>query len=279
VINFGVSGYSTAQELITLKEVVRPYHPDIVIVAFYSARDVANNIRRFNNASDPAQAPYFVHRNGKLVLDDSFKNLPAVQNRQVMLQKIRSWVYGHIRVLQAVNAMVRYSRSQIAMAAAAKQETGKPVTVNLEHFVYVEPSQPALEEAWQVTEETLMLIRNEASAQGAKLRIVTLANRPQVIPDPAMRQAFMKSIGVSDLSYADKRINAFGKREGIPVTNLAPSLSDYAERNRVFLNGFDKESFGSGHWNETGHRLAADTIAADMCSSATPVLQATVGAH
>ena len=278
VINFGVSGYSTAQELITLRDVVRPYRPDLVIVAFYSARDVANNVRRFNNASNPDQAPYFIHRGGKLVLDDSFKNLPAVQNRQIQLQKLRGWLSEHIRALQAVNAMVRYSRAHIALAAA-KQEASKTGVYNLEHFIYAEPSQPALKEAWQITEETLLLIRNETTAQGAGMRIVTLPNRPQVIPDPAKRLEFMQSLGVSELSYADTRIDAFGEREGIRVTNLAPALSSYAEKYRVFLNGFDEASFGSGHWNETGHRLAAESIASGMCSSVTTVLEAKLGAH
>src|SRR5271163_1915378 len=84
VLNFGVSGYSTAQELLLLREEVWKYHPDVVILAFYSARDIANNVRQFNNAAEPDQSPYFVYRGNQLVLDDSFRALPAVQKRQIM---------------------------------------------------------------------------------------------------------------------------------------------------------------------------------------------------
>ena len=64
---------------------------------------------------------------------------------------------------------------------------------------------------------------------------------------------------------ADDRIDEIAARHSIPVTNLAPALSSYAELNHVYLNGFRPSNYGAGHWNETGHRLAAETIAADLC--------------
>jgi len=267
VLNFGVSGYSTAQELLTLRQDVWKYRPDMVIVAFYSARDVANNVRQFNNAADPEQSPYFVYRGDHLVLDDSFRSLPAVQQRQIVLQDIRGKVTDHIRVLQAVNALVRYGRARVAMAAV-EQRAGESGVDTLEHSIYTQPSQPALQEAWHVTEGLLLAIRDEVKSHGAAFRIVTLANRPQVIPDPEERSAFMRTLGVSELSYADERIKAFGAREGIPVTNLAPTLAEYAEAHHVYLNGFNQANLGGGHWNQTGHGLAAEAIAAGICRPA-----------
>jgi hypothetical protein len=34
----------------------------------------------------------------------------------------------------------------------------------------------------------------------------------------------------------------------------------------MYLNGFTTVNRGAGHWNETGHRLAAETVAADLCA-------------
>jgi len=267
VLNFGVSGYSTAQELLLLRQEVWKYHPDTVILAFYSARDVANNVRQLNNAGDPDQSPYFVYRGDRLVLDDSFRNLPAVQERQIKLQRLRGMVNEHVLVLQAVNTLVRYGRTRMAMAAV--QERGRKAgTDSLEHAIYAPPNLPALQEGWRVTEGLLVAMRDEARAHGAELRIVTLANRPQVIPDPQKRSEFMHALGVPDLSYADERINALGKREGIPVTNLAPALSEYAETHKVYLNGFNEANFGGGHWNVTGHEVAAEAIAKSLCGTA-----------
>ena len=45
VINFGVSGYGTVQELMTLRHYVWDYDPDVVVLAFTTGNDVRNNLR------------------------------------------------------------------------------------------------------------------------------------------------------------------------------------------------------------------------------------------
>lgn len=264
VLNFGVAGYSTAQEFLALQQEVWKYHPDLVLLAFYPARDIANNLRELNNAIDPERSPYFVYRDGRLVLDDSFRSLFALQPRQIALQNLGYHFDQHIYLLQGINALQRFGKIRVAMAAV-KEKAGKSGVDNLEYAIYAPPSLPALQSAWAVTEGLLLAMRDEVSAHGAEFRIVTLATRPQVIPDPAKRAELLRKLGVSDFAYADLRIKEFGERAGIPVTNLGPPLSFYAEANHVYLNGFNNSNWGAGHWNETGHRLAAEAIAADLC--------------
>lgn len=267
VLNFGVAGYSTAQELLTLQQEVWNYHPDFVLLAFYPARDIANNVRELNNALDPERSPYFVYRGGALVLDDSFRSLPALQPKQISLQNLGYRLNQHVEVLQAVNALQRFAKVRVGMAAARQRAESSGVD-NLEFTIYAPPAIPAMQTAWDVTERLLLAMRDEVLTHGAEFRVVTLATRPQVIPDPAKRAELMRKVGVSDLSYADRRIQQFGRNAGIVVVNLAPPLSAYAEEHHVFINGFNKTNWGAGHWNETGHRLAAEAIASDLCQSA-----------
>jgi hypothetical protein len=264
VLNFGVAGYSTGQELLTLQQEVWNYHPDVVLLAFYPARDIANNVRELNNAADPERSPYFVDRGGQLVLDDSFRSLPALQPRQIALQNAGYRFNQHIQVLQAVNALQRFGKLRVAMAAARQRAENFGMD-NLEYAIYAPPSLPAMQTAWHVTEGLLLAMRDEVAAHGAKFRVVMLATRPQVIPDPAKRAEVMRKLGVSDLSYADHRIQEFGAKAGIAVIHLAPPLSAYAEEHQVYINGFNTKNWGAGHWNETGHRLAAEAIANDLC--------------
>lgn len=266
VLNFGVAGYSTAQELLTLQQEVWKYHPDIVVVAFYPARDIANNLRELNNASNPERSPYFVYREGKLSFDDSFRTQPALQPQQIRLQDLRYELSERSRVLQGIGALQRFAKARLA-TAAVRERAEKAGFDNLEYSFYKPPSRADMQNAWRVTEGLLLAIRDEAKAHGAEFRIVTLATRPQVLPDAAERAKLMRKLGVENLSYADDRIREFGVREGIAVTNLASALSRHAEEQHVYLNGFTKENQGAGHWNETGHRLAGEAIAGDLCAA------------
>ena len=47
---------------------------------------------------------------------------------------------------------------------------------------------------------------------------------------------------------------------------FAESFARYAEEHKVFLHGFPNTQMGGGHWNETGHALAADLIAKHPCA-------------
>ena len=264
VLNFGVAGYSTAQELLLLQQEVWKYHPDVVLLAFYSARDVSNNIRELNNTANPAQSPYFVYEGEKMVLDESFRSLPALQERQMKLQDWNVRIAEHVRLLQAINATQQFGKMQVALAEVRERAEQSGVD-NLEYSIYAPPTQPAMEKAWRVTEGLLHAMRDEVQAHGAQFRIVTLANRPQVLPEMPKRKELEEKLNVMDLDYADRRIREFGAREGAPVTNLAQALSAHAEEHHAYLNGFNAANLGKGHWNETGHRLAAETIANDLC--------------
>ena len=264
VLNFGVAGYSTGQELLTLQQEVWKYKPDVVLLAFYPARDIANNIRELNNAANPEQSPYYVYRGGELVEDTAFRELAALQPGQVALQGVRYEVNDRVKVLQAVNALQREAKLRLA-TAAVKERAEKFGVENLEYSIYAPPSSDAMKEAWRVTEGLLTMMRDEVKAHGAEFRVVVLATRPQVLPDPEKRAELRIKLGVNDFSYADQRIQEFGAKQNIPVTLLSQALSAYAEEHRVYLNGFNEHNWGMGHWNETGHRLAAEAIAADLC--------------
>jgi hypothetical protein len=268
VLNFGVAGYSTAQELLTLRKEVWKYHPDVVIVAVYAARDIANNVRELNNAVDPERSPYFIFKGDRLVLDDSFRTVPALQPQQIILQNLSYKINDHSRVLQGLTALQRFAKIRVAMAAA-RERTEKSGMENLEYSIYKAPTLSAMQTGWRITEALLLEMRDEVKAHGAEFRTVILATRPQVIPEREQRVALAKKLGMEDLSYADKRIKEFGRLEGIAVTILAPALSAYAEEHLVYLNGFNRSNLGAGHWNETGHQVAAEAIASDLCAERT----------
>ena len=272
VLNFGVSGYGTANELLTLRERVWDYGPDIVLLAVTTNNDVVDNSRELKKTDE---VPYFVYRDGKLVLDDSFRTSRAFQMRQSKLNRLGRWIKDHSRLVQAINEAhhgfkirLASSKSRLTAPSAEQTETKSDVMARSEelgfdNIVYLEPRNAVWNDAWLVTEGLIRAMRDDVSGQGAKFIVVTLSNGPQVLPDPQARQAFMRRLGINDLFYPDNRIRSLCERENIPVITLAPELQAYAEKSGSFLHGFGQD-LGNGHWNAVGHRVAGELIAQKM---------------
>ncbi|HLL76902.1 MAG TPA: SGNH/GDSL hydrolase family protein [Pyrinomonadaceae bacterium] len=289
VLNFGVSGYGTAQELITVRRHVFDYSPDVVLLAFTTNNDVTDNLRTFKRSDE---MPYFVLRDGRLTLDDSFRDTRSFRLRKSLPSRAGAWLRDNSRVLQAVNhahyafknylARRRAARQQQQQAprqthtpaaatsanSAAAQTAPPPANVGdlgIDNLIYREPLDATWEEAWRVTEALLVEMREEVGRRGARFVVATLSNGPQVLPDPAARDNFARRFGATDLFYPDLRVRALGERRGFTVFNLAPELQAYAERRRLYLHGFGAD-IGNGHWNADGHRAAGELLARKLCA-------------
>ncbi len=262
VINFGVSGYGTALELITLRRQVWEYSPDIVLLAFTTGNDISDNSRVLKGGED---VPYFIHRDGQLVLDESYLNSRMFRLRKSTLNRSLRWLRNYSRVAQL--AFQAYYAIANRTASGQQQQQGdapKGAEAGQIATIYNEPGDPVWKDAWRVTEELLLLMRDEVAQRNAKFLVVTLSSGIQVHPDPRLREEFMKHMRISDLFYPDRRIKALGDREGFYVLNLAPSLQTYAEQQKIFLHGFGR-NLGGGHWNADGHRVAGEVITQKLC--------------
>jgi len=256
VLNFGVSGYGTAQEYLTLHHKAWAYSPDIVLLTVTTGNDIRNNLRAL--AHEPV-APYFVYRNGELTLDDSFQNLIRLSG----IRELEARLAAHSRVVQLVRA--GYNGLKQIRQARQHRADRTQLEAGLDDMVYVPPQTQPWREAWQVTEGIVTMMAAEVRRHGAKFIIATLTNGIQVHPDSRVRQAFMKRMGIETLSYPDFRIRDFARRENIGTITTVDALATYAEAHQVFLHGFGR-GLGEGHWNETGHRLAGELFASEVCS-------------
>jgi len=288
VINFGVSGYGTAQELLTLRERVWDYSPDVVLLAVTTNNDPVDNVRELKEADD---MPFFVLRGEELVLDDSFRSSPTFRGRVSALSRAGRWLHANLRFVQAVHKAQALLKTKLAerrdreraredearRSAAAKpagpgapppqDEARQPAAArpDLANMVYLEPSDDVWRGAWRVTERLVSEMRREVEARGAKFYVATLSNPIQVYPDPAIRAAFIARLGPgADLFYPNRRYEALGRREGLTVFNLAPELQAYADEHKLFLHGFPGD-LGNGHWNEQGHRVAGELLTRKLC--------------
>ncbi|MCG5058678.1 MAG: SGNH/GDSL hydrolase family protein [Limnoraphis sp. WC205] len=259
VLNFGVQGYGTAQELMTLRHHVWQFSPDLVLLGFYPGNDIRNNYKPLEHDHF---RPYFTLENGEWVIDDSFKQMTQLERDYYATTRVDylpRWLLENSRILQLVRQ---------AEATAKRRQFEQDYEQTNINF-YKEPPDKKWEEAWNITEGLITLIQDEVKAKGVNFMVFTVSDSYQVHPKPKKREEFMEKHNIQDLFYPDKRIQALGEREGFTVFRLAEPLQKVAEETGECLHGFENAYPCEGHWNREGNRVAAELMADQICQGIT----------
>ena len=263
VINFGVSGFGTTQELLTLQHKVWKYSPDVVLLAFTTGNDISDNSRILKQID---YHPYQMYQGDKLVLDDHLTRENWLAKQHGPWKKMHLGALLNLRVFQVI-----FHAKDMFWKWWLFKDPGRLTDPSMEGHewgiydqVYQEPTTKDWQEAWRVTEGVLVQMRDEVVQKGARFFVVTLSTGIQVNPNPAKRMAFAKALGVRDLFYPDHHLEDFCKSHQIPILLLGPPFQEYATQHKMYLHGFGK-TLGRGHWNQNGHRLAGQTIARWLC--------------
>lgn len=257
VLNFGVQGYGTAQQLMTWRHHAQQFSPDLVILGFYPGNDIRNNHRALEHDH---LRPYFIQKEGKLVEDLSFKtiNPNSIERDQYTFSKLDQLPYPlmtNSRILQLIRqAEIESKRRQL-------QKDYQETDINF----YKEPPDQNWRQAWIITEQLITLLKDEVKAQEKDFMLIMVSDSFQVLPDLKKRQEFMQKHQIQDLFYPNKRIEALGKQKGFPVLQLAEPLRKEAERTGICLHGFENAEVCGGHWNVQGNRIAGELMASQVC--------------
>ena len=172
VLDLGVSGYGTAQELLTLRQQALAFTPDIVLLAFYSGNDVRNNSRTLD--ADPVRPYPVIAANGALTFDDAFRATGGFRLRSSVPAQLLYRLFNHVRLLQLAKNGETAIKTAIGTARARKNETGSALQeLGLDNAVYSSPTEPAWSEAWSSTESIFTALRSESTAAGARFAIVS----------------------------------------------------------------------------------------------------------
>jgi hypothetical protein len=264
VINFGQSGFGTSQELLALQYKVWKYSPDVVLLAFTSANDVADNSRALKKID---YLPYHIYQGDKLVLDDQQTRANWEAKQKGLWQTLHLDQLLRFRTFQVINHAKSVFWQWWMLWDFGKQNSAsaKGPEAGISDSVYREPTTEVWKDAWRVTEGVLLQMRDEVAQRGVQFFVVTVTIGDQVNPDIAHRVHFARWLGVKDLFYTEHRLKRFCQDHHIPILLLAPTLGEYSRQHQVYLHGFPGNNLGTGHWNQAGHRLAGETIATWLC--------------
>ncbi len=267
-LNFGVPGYGTVQEYLTIKKALE-YKPDLIVFVFYPGNDLINNSPEL---SPQEIRPFFRPETGDF--DFSFRQRKDFQvfsspsYRSLANLARYSYIVRHF--LKTLYRFVSEEKPASSQETAANCQSGNGATSMLSNNrfpVYRAPRDEAWRKAWQVTETLIARAARATGAGGAQFLLVSLSSSVQVHPDRQGRQCVTRELGVDDLSYPGQRLLAFSRSQGIDAIDVVPTLLPLAEANGTFFHGFDNK-VGFGHYNEKGHAAVATIIARHICARA-----------
>jgi len=247
VLNFGVAGYSLAQEALVIQSRrLWKYDPQIIVLAGTIESFVLRSTRKLspNNASE--HVPFYLLRNGMLEPDAQTLKERSEFSHSNRWNEWLGDLMNASRLLALCNEGVKASWKHPAHANAYQESDA-----------FLGPGTPDLQAAWAVSEAFIARSNQEARKHNAELWLFTLDMPEQVDPDQKMANPF-----ISDKLFAD-----FAAQQGIQHGTLAPYLLAFAEKHKVVLHGFAGTPRNAGHWNAAGHSAAGELIGRQLLYS------------
>jgi len=234
VLNFGVSGYGTAQELLTYRYFARRFRPDIVVLAFYPGNDLQDNVK---DLSGNYPRPYFTLGQASLELDDSFRRSPK-HRRSKLVYDLYYYLTDHSIVLSLLDQL-RYRNSRDP--SAQQHELVRAVAKAKSDLIYAPRSQ-SHRDAWRLTERLILELAAEVRKDGAEFVLLVQDSLPSQVTT------------ADNAYYVEGRLGRFCEKNVLVCGFMGPAAMEIYRKSGRTLHGFGGGN--SGHWNREGHELA-----------------------
>ncbi len=255
VLNAGTAGYSTDQEyLFHLDQGVR-YAPDVVLLFAYYNDLLSNTAVNYFGSPKPLLIPV----GNQLVLSNA--PVPAPYHGPTPpppppppARTIRSAAFDWAKDRLARGAP-RAFNALAGLGLWPRLGGDEPD----EHMrVYKRRQQPAIEAAWERTDAILRALAREAAGRGERFALVYVPSRMEVSDRDweLTRLAYDLDEKAWDRGLVARRFAEIGAAASFRVPDLTPD-----PRRAEAAAGGAPYFVHDGHWNKTGHRVAAEAVA------------------
>jgi lysophospholipase L1-like esterase len=206
VINTGVDGYGTAQQLLLLRDEGLCFQPDVVVVAFFW-NDLADNRKEAGAAlgQPPGVVAWFSMEDGELIYPPETSSVPLPPAREAASsdrEGRRSW-QRHMYAYRFLSDRIKIFRFWL--------DSLRGVPVDGDTLL-------ADEAAWQLELALLGEIDRLSREAGARMLLLVIPDQVQVQPDT-------RAATVAPDAYAvQERLQAFAGELGIPILDPLPAL-------------------------------------------------------
>ncbi len=247
LMNFGRSGFTTTEELLILDIVVRNFSPDMVVLFFFPANDIADVTKHL---STDFNRPFFRHlENGEIKLDLSFKNTALFK-----LKKIINPIKQNSAIVSLLTERFNLLFSQ------RKQRPSKKESSDPEYLKTIKKLRGDLSlasatpdsnfvKAYSLNKQLLIKIKEICSELDIEFLLVCI-NLAAYYPGKENKLLAIDS--TFHANYFDNDLSKFAKQNKF----------DFIGLNSIFRENFNKnkKTLQWSHWNYNGHKLVAQVL-------------------
>lgn len=243
VLNFGVSGFGTGQELATLRRRVLPFEPDLVLLYFYPSNDLFDNSREID--PEPNRLHFRLDDRGGLV------PLPYEVSDNAVKRWLRQHSKAYLFLRDRIKRLAALRRALVAlrlMQRSAEPSDGAGAVHGLRNNRYLLPPPPEIEGAWRLTEALIVEARRIAEQASASFGLVVIPNREEILhagPPPGIAPESW------NVQQSLDRTRDICYRQGL---ECLPLVRVFRDSGRPFEESYIPRD---DHWTAHGHATVA----------------------
>lgn len=242
VLNFGVSGSSTGQELVLYRELIADFEPDLVVAAYFEGNDLIDNSDRLS-------------WNSRIYMDLDPDGRLFQKPYSASRARSSSWLNRNSRFYVFQKELVNRTMHEVL------DEPGLNVRGGGIGQTFRTDPDPDLDHAWQLTEELIRTFDEEVRSAGSDFLLLYIPAAESV--DPAVWNSYYgEDAGERVASHARRKVGDIVQRNEIDAIFLTETFEERLRRGEgpFFFHG-------RGHVNERGQELAAREIVEALSST------------
>ncbi|HXG08246.1 MAG TPA: SGNH/GDSL hydrolase family protein [Gemmataceae bacterium] len=247
VLNFGCSGYSTIQELLSFQREGPRYRPDLVILAVFLDNDVADCHPDLGVSA--GEAPFVVLDGDHLRFDYSRAERSYADYHREPIYSLRK----HSATFRLLTARWRtWKRVNVEEGTQGAEGPAIP----RRYLLYEPVLRPEWQQAWANFERVVLEFAAEARRQQTPFVIVTCA-AAQLVNPQVWQDIVATTPGMAgkewDLEGPERRFAEFARQHSLPLLQAYKAYRQVPPEPPLFFGRL-------GHLTPRGHELLAQTI-------------------
>jgi hypothetical protein len=258
VINAGVPGWGTDQEMLFYESSLRRLRPDVVVLTFLGQNDVVNNALR-SPLIESGTKPRFTCEEDSLVMEPPAPppelSFGARAKRVLRKSRLLLWVKRRFSMREYLHHVVEDPRFVTHGYEASR---------HLSHWsAYDVRGGKAIDDAWCVTERVIARLFADCRRDAAEL--VVFAFPSQIEVDEPWRDEMMRRTGVEpqnmDFGLPYRRLGAFCAARGITLLHPIDEFRAASQAQRLY---FEHDAHPNAAANALAARVLHDAVASSL---------------